>query len=164
MQHFPSQTQKQMDILRHPGSNSRNRMKACIFLIEEAGKAKPEFREKIKEFIRNESITLFNASIGALNSIDMSLQSVGSAKLKHEAKIAAEVEEALVAIHKIIAFTPPHKYKDLLLENLYRVIANVLQPEIALKYRRYGFILLIKYVQLAKNAGQAVDEVYCVLK
>jgi len=163
MQSLPSQVQKQIDILKHSGSTLRNRVKACTLILEEGNKIKPEFKERFIDTIKKESITLYNTCIAALNSFELSPVTTGNTKFKQDTKAILEIEEAINAIPKILNILPADKFKELSVEDLYKVIINVFQPEIQLKYKSIGFTLLIKYVQLAKNAAQSIDSVIFIL-
>lgn len=159
MQHLPSNLQKQADIVRNSGSTHRAKLQACIYILDEGKKANPELKEKLKEFIRSESINLFGACVAILDSLDAKLAK-GDMKTKLETKMTSKVKQVLNTLPRILTYFPAENFKELQLESLHKIIINVFQTGISMKYRRNGFALLMKYVRIAISAGHTIDSVF----
>jgi len=160
MQSFPSAIQKQIDLFRNKTQHIRNRLKACLFILDDSDKIKPEMKERIKGVVKSYYSIIIDICMDVLEFYNNHIsRTVTLPKFKQEIKLPLEVDETLRLFQYIFVAYPELEVKDIDQDGLYKVLANMLKTEVPIKYKKYGFFILINYLRLANKNKIAISSV-----
>jgi len=158
MKSFFNSSQRQLDILYNPLNSPRNRIKACLFVIKEADKAEDESKKRLNKALTKESITMFNICVSGLNFLsDCPL--INDIYTKQNFLLVSEIEEILEMLQTVVKGLSIIQTRDIEHDSLYKILYNLICEDVAVKYKIYGLLILLNYIQKLDKAKLQITQV-----